>query len=199
MGVDLLRRDLEYMYNNLDRMYNLVHKVFKKTLDALREWRPEDLEDQLYLAETMMNMIEEQATFFIAKYQPLGPELLEAKSLIRVSYDLYRITRYCREINRVITYTSGRIPGASKEVLEAATRSLEMVEKAYRVYRSRDKRLKAEVEEMDDKIDNTYTSMLHTLSRRDEIGSRELVDLLIVRHLERIADHAVYIAQQLLE
>lgn len=197
MGLDLARRDLDHIYSNLDRMYGIVAKVLAETIGGLEEWRQvKDLEDKLYLIESLMTVVEEQATFFIAKYQPLGPELLEAKALIRASYDLYRIARYCREINRVISYTGeGRLK-PSPSVREAAAIVLEMVEDAYKAYRTGDSSLRARVEERDNLVDEAYTSMLKKVGTSQALPQGEVVDLLVLRHLERIADHAVYLAKQ---
>ncbi|GBF09902.1 phosphate transport system protein PhoU [Aeropyrum pernix] len=199
MSVEPARRDLEAIYSNLDRMYNIVVKIVTDTLRSLEEWRVNDaLEDHLYLAENLSAVVEEQATFFIAKYQPLGPELLEAKSLIRTSYDLYRIARYCREINRVIAYTSrgGRTLKPSQQVRKAAEIVASMVGDAYKAYRTRDNELRRKVEETDNMIDRIYDTMLERIGKVESLSQTEAVDLLIVRHLERIADHAVYIARQ---
>ncbi|BAA78960.1 phosphate transport system protein PhoU [Aeropyrum pernix K1] len=199
MSVEPARRDLEAIYSNLDRMYNIVVKIVADTLRSLEEWSiNEALEDHLYLAENLSAVVEEQATFFIAKYQPLGPELLEAKSLIRTSYDLYRIARYCREINRVIAYTSrgGRTLKPSQQVRKAAEIVASMVGDAYKAYRSRDNELRRKVEETDNMIDKIYDAMLERIGKVESLSQTEAVDLLIVRHLERIADHAVYIARQ---
>ncbi|BAN89508.1 phosphate signaling complex PhoU family protein [Aeropyrum camini] len=199
MSVDPARRDLEAIYSNLDRMYNVVAKVVADTLKSLSEWRVnESLDDHLYLAENLSAVVEEQATFFIAKYQPLGPELLEAKSLIRTSYDLYRIARYCREINRVIAYTSrgGRVLKPSQQVERAAEIVASMVGDAYKAFRTRDSSLRMKVEETDNMMDNIYDSMLEKIGKVESLSQTEAVDLLVIRHLERIADHAVYIARQ---
>ncbi|MEB3773420.1 MAG: phosphate uptake regulator PhoU [Desulfurococcales archaeon] len=195
MGIDLVRRDLDRIYSNLDKLYNLVERILRDTIEALSSWREEDLEDRLYIVESMTDMIEEQATFFIAKYQPLGQELLEAKSLIRASYDLYRISRYCREINRVIRYMRGRGIKPSRSVLETASLVVEMVEKAYRSYRSRDAGLREAVEGMDNSVDSAYTSMLEKIASSESLSRDAVVDLLVLRHLERIADHAVYMTK----
>lgn len=195
MGIDLVRRDLDRIYSNLDKLYNLVERILRDTIEALSSWREEDLEDRLYIVESMTDMIEEQATFFIAKYQPLGQELLEAKSLIRASYDLYRISRYCREINRVIRYMRGRGIKPSRSVLETASLVVEMVEKAYRSYRRRDAGLREAVEGMDNSVDSAYTSMLEKIASSESLSRDAVVDLLVLRHLERIADHAVYMTK----
>jgi len=196
MGIDLARRDLDFMYHNLDKLYELVHKTLSDTVERIRRWEPANLDDTIYLVESMMTVIEEHATFFIAKHQPLGPELFEAKSLIRVSYDLYRISRYCREINRVIEYMKceGKKFEASKDTLEAAELTVKMLEYSYKAYRTGDDRLRSQVSGMDDKIDKTYTDALQHVASAETLTPLEVADLLIVRHLERIADHAVYIS-----
>ncbi len=195
MGADLARRDLEHLYANLDRMDGIVEKTLDAVTSALLEWRSIDLEEQLYLVEMLMEMIEEQATFFIAKYQPLGPELLEAKAIIRASYDLYRISRYCREIARLIDAVGpGRRVEMPGEIREAITVARGMVGEAYKAFRERDEELKRRVKEKDDLIDGIYTGMLARLGGESSFSTRDVVALLVARHLERIADHAVYIA-----
>ncbi len=195
MGADLARRDLEHLYSNLDRMDGIVEKTLDSVTRALLEWRSIDLEEQLYLVEMLMEMLEEQATFFIAKYQPLGPELLEAKAIIRASYDLYRISRYCREIARIIDAVGpGKSVEMPAEIREAIEITRGMVGEAYRAFRSRDGELKKRVEEKDDLIDGIYTGMLARLGSETSYTTGDVVALLVARHLERIADHAVYIA-----
>jgi len=198
MGLELIRRDLNHLYNNLDRMYNIVYRILENTVKHLKEWRQLELEEQLYIVESLMDMVEEQATFLIAKYQPLGPELLEAKSIIRVSYDLYRITRYCREITRLINYirTETGIE-ISREVEEATETVKKMVEYSYKSYRTNNRELKEKVKEMDDIIDNIYTKMLTKLAENKQYTQPDVINLLIIRHLERIADHAVYITKHI--
>ena len=195
MGLDLARRDLDRIYSSLDRMYGIVTRLLEDTIRGIGEWREVDgLEDKLYIVETLMGVVEEQATFFIAKYQPLGPELLEAKSLIRASYDLYRIARYCREINRVIAYTSSGGLKHTPSVAQVTTIVREMVEDAYRAYRHGDGEARRRVAEKDNQVDTAYTRMLARIGREETLTRGEVVDLLILRHLERIADHAVYLS-----
>ncbi|MEM4756457.1 MAG: PhoU domain-containing protein, partial [Desulfurococcaceae archaeon] len=42
-----------------------------------------------------------EVLMFIARKQPLGLELREAQIIISIAYDMYRISRYCREIARI--------------------------------------------------------------------------------------------------
>ncbi|MEM2025681.1 MAG: PhoU domain-containing protein, partial [Desulfurococcaceae archaeon] len=49
------------------------------------------------LKELRRTLVNEVLTFMV-KYQPLGRELRTSQTLIGIAYDVYRISRYCREI-----------------------------------------------------------------------------------------------------
>lgn len=193
MGAEMMLRDLDHLRANLDRMYDIVVRVARRAVDSIVTWKHVDLEEQVYVAESLMDIIEEQATLFIARYQPLGSELIEAKAIIRVSYDLYRISRYSREIASIVAYVgrSLEVPGI---VREAGGTVLEMIELAYKAFREKNPDLHKQVVEKDDVIDKIYSNMLTKLGKEETFNTEEVIALLAIRHLERMADHAVYIS-----
>ncbi len=193
MGVEMMRRDLDHLRSNLDRMYDIVARIARKAIESIITWSPIDLEEQIYVTESLMDLIEEQATLFIARYQPLGPELIESKSIIRVSYDLYRISRYSREIASIVEYV-GRKLEVPSVVREASGIVIEMLSLAYKAYRENDKEAREAVLRKDDIIDSMYSNMLSRLGNESSFSTEEVIALLVIRHLERMADHTVYIA-----
>jgi len=191
-----MEQDLEHLRENLRRMYRHVRLIVSRTLQALKEWRPREIDDDVAIAEELKNMLEDQATLFIARYQPLGRELLAAKSVIRVAYDLYRIARYAREINLLIAIVRSELK-TSRPVIETAEKTLAMIDLAFKAYYEGSSKALEQVTSMDQEIDQAYFSGLRMLAERGSLTREEACSILILRHLERMADHAVYIASTL--
>ena len=186
-----IEQDLEHLRMSLDRLYGLVRRILSRSLEGLRSGKPADVEELVQIAEEMKEIVEYTATLFIARYQPLGEELREALSAIRVSYDLYRIARYAREISLLMTRTEGIQP--PDDVVEASRIAEEALVEAYKAYRENDEELKRKVMAADDKVDKLYTARLDTLRTAGELPVRDVAALLALRHLERILDHETYI------
>jgi len=186
-----MREDLEHVGATLERLYRLVSRVLSKSLDSLVEGRPVDIDDEVAIAEELKGLVEYTATLFIARYQPLGDPLIEALSAIRVSYDLYRIARYAREL----TYTAARLPGVRPpgDVAEAAEAAKRGLEEAYKAYKTGDEGARRRVLEADERVDSLYIARLDMLREKQSLTAEEAAALLALRHLERILDHEVYI------
>ncbi len=185
--------ELENLRGSLRRMYAHVSRLNSSTLEAIRRWEPHDIGDDVSIAEVLRDTIETQSTLFIAKYQPLGPELLLAKAVIRVSYDLYRIARYDREIMRIIELSRGRVE-PSDGLVSIAGHVFNMVDMAFEAFYKGDRGLFEKVKELDNKVDMAYLDALRRVAAAGNVSSSEALELLVLRHLERIADHSVYIA-----
>ncbi len=189
----IMEQDLAHIRENLLRMYRYVRKIVEKAIEALENCSKIDLEDKVALAGELRDLLEDQATLFIAKYQPLGRELLEAKAFIRVSYDLYRIARYAREITLLIDFMETPMR-TSEKVVKTARLALAMLDKAFEAYTKRDERIIREVNAMDRQVDEEYYNALKKIAKSEMLYRRDACNALILRHIERMADHTVYIA-----
>ncbi len=185
--------ELENLRGSLRRMYAHVQRLNALTLEAIKSWEPYDIGDDVAIAEVLRDTIETQSTLFIAKYQPLGPELLLAKAVIRVSYDLYRIARYDREIMRIIELSRGGV-SPSPRLVSVASHVFNMVGIAFEAFYKGDRGLFEKVKELDNEVDEAYLEALRSIADAGSVSSSEALELLVLRHLERIADHSVYIA-----
>ncbi|MFA4640322.1 phosphate signaling complex PhoU family protein [Pyrococcus kukulkanii] len=121
------------------------------------------------------------ATELLVRYSPVASDLRFIQSAIDVSYDLYRISRYAMEIERTM-----KILGElrSEIVKEAFELTMEAVKTAIEAFSSLDEVASGRILEIDNKVDELYIS---SLRRIKECHPGEA---LILRHLERICDHA---------
>lgn len=176
------------------KLYELVDGLFQHVENYEGDESYRKAGDIAKLAEEYKDVVMRQATLFIARFQPLAGDLILAESALSISYDLYRIARYLREMT--ITMKSidrGNI--VEEEALEALRLSRKMVGKAVKIFATGDLKGLEEVLKSDDSIDNVYHKYLNKLGSSREVSVSVAATLLFVRHVERIADHATYIAK----
>ncbi|MDM7275932.1 MAG: PhoU domain-containing protein [Thermoprotei archaeon] len=146
------------------------------------------------IAGEYRDSISSEATLFIARFQPLGRDLIMAQSVISVTYDLYRIARYAREISILADALGGLEGNVDDEVLNAMKTARVMVGKSVKALIEKDRNSINEVYKDDDNIDKVYHKYLDILASHPYIDRKSAASLLLARHVERIADHATYIA-----
>jgi len=188
--------DLRHIETSLDKLFRVAMESLEAVEDALKEAKPLDLSANTALAEHLKDTIYTEALFFIAKWQPLGHELLYVEALIKVSYDLFRITRYANEMALTISLAPGtRI---DNQVVEVARIAREMVERAFKALLEKKRDIAKNVEELDAVIDRAYRAALQRVASKEQVPRGEALACIILRQLERVADHATYIAREVL-
>lgn len=197
----LLDIGLERLRGLIGDMLSVAEDALKKSVDGVMmgESRLEEvknLSDQLLF---MMDEVSELAVELIARFQPVASDLREIKSTIQASYDFSRIGRYAVNICEV----PSMLPGSGCDLAQLKSLSeivLEMVDEAGRAFISGDLEKARRVKERDDEVDKLYAEYLKSLL---EIGRKVepaciISNAFILRYLERIADHACYIADALI-
>ncbi|MET1128810.1 MAG: PhoU domain-containing protein [Thermoproteota archaeon] len=192
----VVRRDVEERIRGLvRRMHAHVDAAFQEVialLEGSRKVDEEEFDRRLIAVEEVRRAVTIEALLLIARWQPLGEDLARAESYIRVSYDLFRISRYLREVLR-LEKAAGPLKSLGIDITPLKL-ARDMVRKAVDSMLAGDEKLAEEVEKVDSKVDEYYLKTLERLSR-DPVPRREAVEALLARHVERIADHATYIAR----
>ncbi len=134
----------------------------------------------------------------LARFQPMASDLRTLISLMEISYGLVRLGRYARNIAQTLALFED-IGGCDINiVVEPARTTEEMVKKAMKSVETKDLELAKEVIKMDDEVDGAYESYLkdRVLTGKEGIPACAVSITLILRYLERMADHAVQIAEE---
>jgi phosphate transport system protein len=154
------------------------------------------------LSEILVSMtveVEEKAFELIAKYQPVASDLRIINSHIKIAYDFERYGRYGWDIS----YIRKRL-GGLKDCEEWMRRFIDdMGEKVIRMVRlsinslkTQDIELAKTIFKTENEVDEMYFQFLDKLVKEAHVTSRcTISSVLVVRYLERIADHATYIAE----
>jgi phosphate transport system protein len=140
--------------------------------------------------------VEEKAVELIARYQPVASDLRVIKSNMKIAYDLARLGRYAYDIVQVLDLIDGG-KAANRAFLEKmAEQVLGMMKLSFKTLRTHDVQVARQLIEMDNGVDSLYRGYLRGLMSNANLKPAEAVSTaLVARHLERIADHAWYIAQ----
>lgn len=150
----------------------------------------------------LQDEVAELAMELIARYQPVATDLRFIRSCMEISYGFSRFGRYAYDIMDIIG-TMGSISHCDKSsVLEMANTAREMIHMSIKALQTQDKNAAEKLYEMDDTVDALYRKYLREIitptnkKEMKEIAKDPrcyLSTLLILRYLERIADHACYI------
>ncbi len=134
----------------------------------------------------------------LARFQPMASDLRTLISLMEISYGLVRLGRYARNIAQTLALFEHIESCDINIVVNPARVTEEMVKKAMKSVETRDVELAKEVIKMDDEVDGAYESYLRerVLTGKENIPACAVSITLILRYLERMADHAVQIAEE---
>jgi phosphate transport system protein len=196
--LERLKSILIHMAKNIENILYTTKKLMEVNDDSEREKTWQEIENTSVNLETIRREFVNEVLIFIARRQPLGRELLLANALISIAYDMYRISRYCREIARI----DSMLPLSSKlntirnlqTIFEEAIKAVEASLNDLIDFTPKRSNI---VKEIDNNIDEIYREIIQEVTTNSVVPREKAVKALIMRHIERIVDHAQYIEQYL--
>jgi phosphate transport system protein len=138
--------------------------------------------------------VEEIGVDLLARYQPVATDLRFIKSCLEIAYGFSRFARYAYDISQVLEIY-GDLSGCDKTVIhELSEKVTKMIEKSIQSFKARDTELARSLRKEDDEVDKVYFKYASALANDKTVTVRcALASTLVLRYLERIADHACYI------
>jgi phosphate transport system protein len=138
--------------------------------------------------------VEELGVDLLARYQPVATDLRFIKSCLEIAYGFSRFGRYAYDISLVLE-TYGDLSGCDKSVIhELSEKVTKMIEMSIESFKTRDTELARSLRKEDDEVDKVYFKYAAELASDVTVTVRcALASTLVLRYLERIADHACYI------
>jgi phosphate transport system protein len=185
-------------------MANLSVRSVDTAIDSYE--KGSDSRDQIFDWSEQLRVLQDESTELamelIARYQPVATDLRFIRSCMEISYGFSRFGRYAYDIMDIIG-TMGSIAHCDKTpVMQMASTAREMIHLSIRALQTKDKDAAEKLYQMDDTVDTLYRKYLRELITPSSKKGTEQVPmdlrcslstLLILRYLERIADHACYI------
>lgn len=198
-----LQKDLEHLNKELLILSSMVEDATNKAILALVDRRLE-LARQVMREDDRINtrevLIEEECLKMLALHQPVAADLRFIVAVLKVNNDLERMGDLAVNIAERAAYLATREPlQVSLDFPKMAGGVREMVRESLDSLTSMNPRLARHVLTMDDEIDEANRGMfdiLQDLMHRDPSTIERAVHMLSAsRYLERIADLATNIAQ----
>lgn len=143
--------------------------------------------------------VEEKAFGLIAKYQPVASDLRIINSYMKAAYDFERFGRYAWDISNV-TNRFAKKNYCDQWIIEyidrMAERALGMVAVSISSLKSLDTELVKNITKAEEDVDSMYSGFLDKLVDEAKVTNEcTISSVLVVRYLERIADHAIHIME----
>ena len=198
--------ELDDLKNRLLEMSGLVEAAVYRSVLALVE-KDEDQAQQVLRNEARINQMEieidDLATQLLARQQPMASDLRFITAAIKINNDLERMADLAVNIvERALSLIHEPVVRPLIDIPQMARLTESMVRKSLDAFVKKDAELARSVLVSDDAVDDLRDVIYEELIRfmqKDPAAIPQSVDLIFVaRNLERIADHATNVAEDVL-
>ena len=200
---DAYHEELDSLTDSLVEMTRLVRSALARAVTALLD-ADLRLSEEVISGDEHVNEIDAaiEATVFdlMARQQPVAGDLRTLITALRMSGDLERMGDLAVHIAKTARRRhpeSAVPPELQAVVLEMGQIAERMIAKTGSVIASQDVEMGLELDADDDRMDRLHRRLFDILlSPRWKHGVEPAVDIILVgRYLERFADHAVHVAE----
>ena len=201
------QQSLDQLKENLLVMAGLAEQAIQRAIEAYRV-RDLSICDLVSRSEVAINRLErdidQAALDLLAMEQPMAIDLRFILSVIKINADLERVGDSAKSISERVRNIE-QMPAVTDlpvDIPRMATLSAEMVRKSLQSFIDADSELARAVLMMDDAVDKmnraAYKSLTKVMEEQSHIAPQALNALMICRALERVADHATNIAEDVI-
>ena len=200
------QQSLDELKENLLVMAGLAEQAIQRAIEAYRV-RDLSICDLVSRSENAINRLErdidQAALDLLAMEQPMAIDLRFILSVIKINADLERVGDAAKSISdRVRSMEQMGTVDLPVDIPRMAALSAEMVRKSLQSFIEADADVARSVLTMDDAVDAmnraAYKSLTKVMEEQSHIAPQALNALMICRALERVADHATNIAEDVL-
>ena len=200
-------QDLERIKTTMLRMGGMVEEMVATAIRALAE-RDDELAQRVIGGDRQVDLMEMEADDLcravLARQQPTAGDLRFLVAVMKIIADLERVGDSAVNIAQSVILLNEEAPldPAVSEIAPMAQTTRQMVRDALDAFTRKSADLALQVCGRDDLVDTAYRNLfrhLHSIMLEDpKKVNRALHLLLLSRNLERIADHATNIAEDVI-
>lgn len=189
----------------LKEMGKEVERIIQGSLQALMSldqpqadfWIGEDQKVNDYERQ-----VDDECVRLIATQQPVAKDLRKIISAMKISTDLERMADLGIDIAKVVRRIEGPLCKPLVDIPLMAEGAIEMMRHGLEAYEQEDMKLAQGLAVLDDAIDHRYNQVVRDLlgimTRQPENLDQGLYLTFVARYLERIADHATNIGENVI-
>ena len=199
-------RNLKLLQDDLMALGSMVETAIAKSMNAL-ETRDLEASRRVVADDDIIDrkrfQLEDQCIDLIATQQPLAIDLRTLLSVLHIAVELERMGDYAEGIGKISLMMGDEAPiKPLKDIPRMAEKASSMLQRSLDALVNRDARAAVEVchsdDEVDDLYDQIYRELLVYMSRDPSSIQRATYLLWVAHDLERIADRATNIAEQVI-
>jgi phosphate transport system protein len=200
------QQSLDDLKENLLVMAGLAEQAIQRAIEAYRV-RDLSICDLVSRSEVAINRLErdidQAALDLLAMEQPMAVDLRFILSVIKINADLERVGDFAKGISdRVRHMESMAVVDLPVDIPRMASLASEMVRKSLQAFIEADAETARSVLTMDDAVDSmnraAYKALTKVMEEQSHFAAQALNALMISRSLERVADHATNIAEDVI-
>ncbi|MDJ0270340.1 MAG: phosphate uptake regulator PhoU [Aigarchaeota archaeon] len=192
----LMDMGLERLSNMLLDMAAISEKAVETAIESYVKGR--DMREEVFqLSEELrwyQDEVAELAVELIARYQPVATDLRYIRSCMEIAYGFSRFGRYAYDITQVLGMFGNLEECDTTLVKQVGEKVKAMIKVSVQAFKERNVELARSLKKMDDEVDYAYVQHVkRALSNPLSSKRCDMATTLILRYLERIADHATYV------
>jgi phosphate transport system protein len=200
------QRSLDDLKENLLVMAGLAEQAIQRAIEAYRV-RDLSICDLVSRSEIAINRLEREidqsALDLLAMEQPMAIDLRFILSVIKINADLERVGDAAKSISdRVRSMDQMAVVDLPVDIPRMAALAADMVRKSLQSFIEADAAMARTVLTMDDAVDTmnraAYKALTRVMAEESHLAPQALNALMISRNLERVADHATAIAEDVI-
>jgi len=191
---------LEKLSSMIGDMAQLSEKTVITAIDAYVENRDRrnEIRDWSEKLRILQEEVSELAVELIGRFQPVASDLRYIKSCMEIAYGFSRFGRYAFDIAEVLRQFGDLSACDHSEIRKMSEKVKEMMKTSTGAFTRREAEsdLVERLEDWDNEVDAIYFDHVKRIAENPAGNLKCAVSAtLILRYLERIADHAVYIGE----
>jgi phosphate transport system protein len=200
------QQSLDDLKENLLVMAGLAEQAIQRATEAYRV-RDLSICDLVIRSEVAINRLEREidqaALDILAMEQPMAIDLRFILAVIKINADLERVGDAAKSITeRVRSMEPMAVVDLPVDIPRMSAMAADMVRRSLQSFIEGDAEMARGVLSMDDAVDqmnkNAYKSLTRVMAEQSHIAPQALNALMICRGLERVADHATNIAEDVI-
>ena len=200
------QQSLDDLKENLLVMAGLAEQAIQRAIEAYRV-RDLSICDLVSRSEIAINRLErdidQAALDLLAMEQPMAIDLRFILSVIKINADLERVGDAAKSISdRVRNMEQMAIADLPVDIPRMASLAADMVRKSLQSFIEANSEMARTVLTMDDAVDamnrTAYKALTKVMAEQSHLAPQALNALMICRNLERVADHATNISEDVI-
>lgn len=198
-----LDRELQKLHMDVLKMGSLIEESIENALRALVN-QDVELAKKVIEGDKKIDKLEQQieaeCITVIARQQPLAGDLRLITSILKMITDLERIADHCEDISDItIQLSKEEYYKPLVDISKMGEIVKEMVKNTIDSYVNKDLELARKVVKQDDEVDDLferiYNEIVVALPQQPKYTEQLLHFLMIIKYLERMADHSTNVCE----